>query len=462
MTTVGIAAVGASAGRLRLQVADVAAAWGSTGARGRVAVCAGDEDPLTLAWDAGTSALAAARRMGPDIDALYWGSGRPPFADGPSHAYLAAALGLGPGSGGLLATGSPHAGMDALLAAWDAVTAGSARTALVVASDAASPGLGTTFERRAGAGAVALLLTADGGAARLAGRRSTTRPVLDRYRGAAEARTRDLYDPRLFREQVFVPAVGEMAAALAADAAVGAWSLPDPDGRMGAAVARGLGAPVQSADVQAAVGDTGAAASLLGLLPGLGGPGTVGAVGYGGGRTTGITVEVVTAVPGSASIEAVLAGGRPATYAEALRARDVLVPDTDPVPMGIPPGAAGFVRGGHDLLALRGGRCADCGTISTPLAVHPTCIGCGGPKLEPVDLARTGTVHTFVVNQVMPAPFEAPLPLVVLDLSDGARLMVQAVGDGSEVAVGAAATLVLRRYAVERGAPVYGYKARMG
>ena len=40
-------------------------------------------------------------------------------------------------------------------------------------------------------------------------------------------------------------------------------------------------------------------------------------------------------------------------------------------------------------------------------------------------LARRGRVHTFVVNQTMPPPFQAPLPLVVIDLDDGARLMVQ-------------------------------------
>jgi hypothetical protein len=44
--------------------------------------------------------------------------------------------------------------------------------------------------------------------------------------------------------------------------AVGAWSLPDPDGRLGGVIAKRVGAdPAASAAVYASVGDTGAAAA---------------------------------------------------------------------------------------------------------------------------------------------------------------------------------------------------------
>ena len=119
-----------------------------------------------------------------------------------------------------------------------------------------------------------------------------------------------------------------------------------------------------------------------------------------------------------------------------------------------------FVRGADEMLGLLGGRCADCGTISTPPSIHPTCINCGGPKLEPVSLARGGEVHTYVINHTMPAPFVAPLPIAVLDMDDGARLMLQVTGDGADVEIGGRVELVLRQYAHERGVPVYGYKAR--
>jgi uncharacterized OB-fold protein len=52
------------------------------------------------------------------------------------------------------------------------------------------------------------------------------------------------------------------------------------------------------------------------------------------------------------------------------------------------------------------------------------------------------------------------LPLAVIDLADGARVMLQVIGDGSDMRIGADVELVLRRYAFERGVPVYGFKGR--
>ena len=183
-------------------------------------------------------------------------------------------------------------------------------------------------------------------------------------------------------------------------------------------------------------------------------------VGTGGGRTTGVFVNVDAPVPGAAAVGAALDGGRPASYTEVLRARGQLVPGGETIPMGVPPESALFARGADEMLGLLAGRCVDCGTISTPPSIHPTCTNCGGPKLEPVAVARGGSVHTYVVNHTMPAPFVAPLPIAVLDMDDGARLMLQVIGDGSDVEIGRRVELVLRKYAHERGVPVYGFKAR--
>jgi hydroxymethylglutaryl-CoA synthase len=415
---------------------------------------------LTLAWDAATAALTAAGVEGHDVDAVFWGTSRPPFAEGPSLAFLAAALGLAPSVGGALLAGSAHAGMEALNAGADAVAAGSARVALVVASDALRPGLGTGFEARCGAGAAAVVLAREAGGAVLRTRVSHTRPLVDRYRGDGEVDNRDLYDARLFREEIFLPSVEAVVRDLAAHD-VRAWSLPDPDGRLGGVIAKKAGtATAASAAVYAALGDTGAAAALLGAIGAMDTPGVVAIVGTGGGRTTGAIVDVETPVAGAADATNVLDTGRPASYADMLRSRGQLVPGGETIPMGVPPESALFARGADEMLGLLGGRCVDCGTISTPPSIHPTCINCGGPKLEPVQLARGGAIQTYVINHTMPAPFVAPLPIAVLDMDDGARLMLQVVGDGSDVAIGGRVRLVLRRYAHERGVPVYGFKAK--
>ncbi|MGB8387513.1 OB-fold domain-containing protein [Mycobacterium sp.] len=453
---IGIQGVGAAAPSLRLAAGDVAAAWGSRGGKGQAAICGADEDALTLSWLAVVRALANAGRSPEEIDGLWWGTSRPPFAEGPSLAMLGSALRLRSDVAGALLSGSAHAGMEALVAAWDSVAAGHVRTAVVVAGDAVVPGPGTPWESRVGAGAVALLLTADAGPAALASVTRRSRPVLDRYRGDGEASTRDFYDPRLFREEVFLPLLTDVASGTGnADL----WSLPDPDGKLGAVLARRLGADASaSASVYAELGDTGAAAPLLGLRGALRAPGRAAVVGYGGGRATGVAVEVSEPVPGSADE---LGAGVAVSYPEALRARGQLLPSGESVPMGVPPGSAAFVRGGVEMLALQGGRCVECGTLNVPPSVHPACIGCGGEKFEVRDLERAGTIHTFSVNHSMPAPFVEPLPLLIVDLDDGARVQFQGFPeDAPNLAVGDRVELVLRRYAVERGVPVYGYKAR--
>jgi hydroxymethylglutaryl-CoA synthase len=459
--TVGIVAVGGAAPSLRLAAGEIASAWSRRAGRGQVALCSADEDTLTLAWSAGDAALRAASLDGNQIDGLWWGTTRPPFAEGPSHATLAASLGLGSSATGAMLAGSSHSGIEALFGAADAVAAGSARTALVIVSDALRPGPGTTFETRCGAGAAAVILTRQTEHATLGPRVTRTQPLLDQYRGDSELDTRDAYDGRLFREEIFMPLVGDVAAAVGT-LEPRAWSLPDPDGRMAAALTKRLGAPAAvSSSVYAAVGDTGAAAALLGAIAALDAAGEIAVVAYGGGRASAVTVTALAPVPGAALVAGALNDEpRNVSYAEALRARGQLVPNGETVPMGVPPGSAMFVRGAHELLGLLGAKCVDCGTINTPPSIHPHCIACGGPKMEPVELAREGTVHTYVINHTMPAPFEAPLPIAVIDLDDGARIMLQVADDGSHVAIGARMRLVLRRYAHERGVPIYGFKAK--
>lgn len=464
LSPVGLSAVGVAAPTLRMSAAQAAKAWGSGSGKGSVALCDADEDTLTLAWAAAQRALAAGGVSADAVSGLWWGTTRPPFAEGPSHAFLAAALGLGAEVGGTLCAGSPHAGMEALVSAWDALAAGHGEVALVVASDALVPGLGTAGESSSGAGAVALLLVSDasgangsGPAARLVGRRTRWAPVVDRYRADDETATTDVYDGRLFREEVFLPLVVEAARALGD---IDRWSVSDPDGKLAGAAAKRMGGALVSGTAQAQVGDAGAAAALLGAAAAMTAPGPLGVAGYGGGRVTTVALEVTRPVPGAEDVAGVLGGGEAVDYVRAVRARGQLHPQADPIPMGVPPGGAAFVRGNVEMLSLQGARCRQCATVSTPPSIHPRCISCGSDQLDVVRLARRGRVQTFVVNQTMPPPFQAPLPLVVLDLDDGARLMVQGVSaDAEALAVGDEMVLTLRRYAVERGIPVYGYKA---
>lgn len=459
---VAIAAVGIGVPERRLDRREINAAWGRGGGRGAVAVCGPDEDVLTLSWQAADRALSAGGVDPSTIDGLWWGTSRPPFAEGPSGAYLAATLGLRPDVAATVVSGSTTGGLDALAAARDAIACGRVTTALIVAADDLTPALGGGLETAAGSASAAWVLTAGDGPATLGPPTSRWLPVLDRYRGDGEEGTRDAYDGRLFREQVFLPLLTDLAKELASDATT-RWSLPDPDGRLGGTLARLIGAgDVTGAGVVEALGDTGCAAALLGAIASFTTSGRTHVVAYGGGRATAITCEVSAAVPGAELLPVLLTGGRPATYAEVLRARGQMRAQGESVEMAVPPGSAMFVRESLDLLAGRGARCLACGTINTPPGVHPSCTRCGGDAFEAVTLARQGNVVTFVVNQTMPAPFVAPLPLVVVDLVDGARIQLQGLTSSVDgLHVGAPAELVLRRYSTERGVPVYGWKVAL-
>ena len=156
-----------------------------------------------------------------------------------------------------LAAGSPHSGMDALRRGGRRGRRG------------LGPGRARHHLRRARARARHRLREpaaapvpprscsrAEGGTAAITARVTRTQPLLDRYRGDGESATRDLYDPRLFREEMFLPVVREVGEHLAAFDVL-TWSLPDPDGRLGASVAQQLGATnLASPAVYAAVGDT--------------------------------------------------------------------------------------------------------------------------------------------------------------------------------------------------------------
>lgn len=456
---VGVLGVGAATPELRLGARDVNTAWNRGGGRGQVAACRSDEDTLTLSNSAARRAVQAAGLDTSQIDGLWWGTTRLPFAEGPSWSTLAASVRLGPTVDGATSNGSPHAGVDALLAAVDAIASGRAGIALVVTSEATRPALGSANELAAGAGAVAVVLGREG-PGRLDSVVSVSEPLLDRYRGDDESETRDSYDPRLVREESYLPLAGEVIEAIGMHPET-RWSLTDPDGRLGAALAkRSRLEQVVSAEVRASLGDLGAAAPLAGLVQALGVPGPAAALAWGGGRATAIAVSVDEPIPGAeGAADALLHEGTAASYTQVLRARGQLEPTGESVEMAIPPGSAMFVRDQREVLGLLGARCVDCDTVNVPPSAHPSCPACGGDKFDTAELPLRGTVHTFVVNQTMPAPFEAPLPLVVIDLADGSRIQLQGADDGSALAVGSPVELKLRRYTIERGVPIYGWKA---
>ena len=80
-------------------------------------------------------------------------------------------------------------------------------------------------------------------------------------------------------------------------------------------------------------------------------------------------------------------------------------------------------------------RCSSCSTLRHPPG--PMCATCHSLEWEPVDIAGTGVIHSFIVVHYPQVPaFEYPLPVVLVDLTgpgeDGLRMVMNIRGAAPE------------------------------
>ena len=411
---VAVLGAGAAAPSLRLAAADVGVAWGAGGAKGTVAVCDADEDTLTLAWQAALDALDAAGVDASGGVGAVVGHGPPPFAEGPSHAFLATALGLGRHrSRAPCAAGRPTPAWrlwSARGTPWPPATpAGPGRRVRRPGARAGHRRRGIDGRRRGGArprrparrprpvprAAAAVrrrppdLTNGSSAPARLVARATRVTAAVDRYRADGAAATGDVYDGRLFREEVFVPLLARAGAAVAPPGGTPVDGVGGGGPRRQARRRRGQapgGAARSARSPAGTVGDTGAAAPLLGILSAWAagpesGVATLGMIGYGGGRATAVVTEVLRPVPGAARAAARLQGGRRVTYVEAVQGPQPAEPMSDPIPMGVPPGRRGLRAGQRRDAALEGRPLPELRARSRrrPRST-PRCTGCGGGR----------------------------------------------------------------------------------
>lgn len=153
---VALRAYAVSLPALRLPATAYYAAWGRCAAKGlrRKAVCAFDEDAITLA-------VAAARAAGAETlapKALFLGTTTLPYDEKPSAATLVSALTAETDLHVVELHGSPLAGLQAVAAAADYCRAHPGRRALAVAADAPAAAPDAPLEHGFGAGACAFVL----------------------------------------------------------------------------------------------------------------------------------------------------------------------------------------------------------------------------------------------------------------------------------------------------------------
>lgn len=112
---------------------------------------------------------------------------------------------------------------------------------------------------------------------------------------------------------------------------------------------------------------------------------------------------------------------------------------------------------------LEAARCTGCGKVLYPPRL--VCPQCGGRDFTTEVLPRDGKVVTYTVIRVPPAGFteQTPLPIALVELANGVRLMVQIadVEDPEGLEIGMPVRLEFRRVSWdgEAGVIFYGHKA---
>ncbi|MFC7212950.1 zinc ribbon domain-containing protein [Saliphagus sp. GCM10025334] len=491
----GIAGVGAYAPDYRLTAEVVTEAWGQFQGAGisETAVPAGDEDTLTMAYEAAQRALDAADVDPRTITHLLLGTTTPPYEEEALGPRLASFLGLESSLESRQFTGSTRVGADALRTGLETPTDG---TVLVIASDAPRGALSDEHEHAGGAGAAALVLTPDGpGRVTDAGEYVDAVPGI-RYRKAGSRETTGLAITQYDRD-AYTDAVASATKGLEPSLEdVDAVCLQSPNGKLPYRAASALGVDaerIQAGTTVHDLGDTGAASTLLGLAKALeagAGHRSLGLVAYGSGG--GAIAMRLEAGEGDADgsdesdgggdsnssngipVETALEGDRTLSYGEYLRIRGDVTP-------GEPDGGGAYVSvpswkrtmaQRHRLVA---GRCRECGQLAFPPS--GACRGCGTlDEYDDVELPGTGTVEAATVIGQGGAPPE----FVEQQAREGAFVSAVVALDGPEpddepvstptqvltpdtdaVSVGDRVDATIRRIYTQEGVTRYGFKMQL-
>ncbi len=396
----GLAGVGAYVPRDRLPAAAIEDAWQSSGPSGieRTAVPAGDEDVLTMAYEAAVLALEAASCAADSIEALSLATTTPPHDEESGAARLAGFLGIDGETAQFGA--STAAGTNALRSGLEKRSG----PVLVVASDAPQGEPNGDVGINTGAGAAAIVLEPGGTGTVTETASSVVSYPGTRFRPRGEGRTRGL-DNTAYDRSAYLETIGAVVDRLSTELeTLDAAAIQAPDGSLPYRLARhhDLSAEqIRAGTVVHDVGDAGAASSLLGLAAALtAGHESVLLIGYGSGSEASGAVLECGAVP----VRARLDGIETITYSDALRQRGVLTP-------GEPHGGGAYVslptwrRSMPQRHRLVVGRCRSCGALD--LRPDGACRSCHElTEYDRVGLPGTGTVAASTVIQSGGAPPE--------------------------------------------------------
>jgi len=442
-------------------------ARGAQSAPAERSVAWNDEDAVTMAVAAGMNCLRGLDRT--SVDALYFASTSYAFREKQAAALVAKALDLRRDVATADHAGSLRAGTTALRAAFDAVTAGSARRVLVVASDCRLGAPGSVLERSLGDGAAAFLIGDAGAIAAFEASHAVTDELVDVWRADGD-RFVHTWEERFVLQEGYTPNLIEAVRGFFAKTGTSAAdfaraALYAPDDKSGAAVARAL--KLDPARVQdglfGRLGNAGCAYAPILLAAALerAAPGErILVASYGdGAEVLGFrTTDQLEKLEPRRGVEWHLARRRPVkTYERYLAARALQTREYE-APRDAGLSATIHFREREEDVAFKGQKCAKCGATQFPIQrLCETCFA--KDSFELVRLAdRTGRVVTYTFDFFFPTP-EPPTIVTVTEI-DGARVHMQLVNaTPQETKIGLPVEFAFRRIHEVGGRPNYYWKA---
>ncbi len=348
-----------------------------------------DEDSLSMAVNAAMSCLNGVDKR--TVDGVYFASVTLPYKERQSAAIIATALDLGSNLKTADFTGSTRSGTAALLAALDAVQAGSAGSILVCSADARAGKPGSLQEELYGDGAAAILVGKDTSAVGFRGAHSVSYDFADRWMADFDRFDR-LMEDRWVREEGYTKFIPEAISGLAGKLGlspgdVAGVGYPCLNAREHAGIGKRLG--LEPEQVQAhlldVLGDTGSAYPLILLVSALedAAPGDNVVIASWGSGSDALCFQAgdrIGEVRNNADSLKARLGSKDmlANYAKYVSLRNIIPVDMGPrAETGIPwEQKALSWRHRRSILGLVGSKCQKCGTPQYPshrVCVNPHC-----------------------------------------------------------------------------------------
>lgn len=473
--TFGILSFGAYIPRLRLQRKAIADAHGWFNSalkgqgKGERAIANWDEDPVTMAVEAGRDCLAG---LGPvSLEALTFASTTFPFLDRLNAGVVAEALALGQDLATADAGQTQRAATSALLAA---LRGGG--PSLVVAAEKRPVKAASPIEMTAGDGAAAILVGEGQPVAKLLASATRTADFVDHYR-TPESEYDYQWEERWIRDAGYMPLVPPVIKACLAKAGLGPeavtrFCMPAVLAKVANSVAKGAGIPDAAVadNLHAVCGETGTAHPLVMLVAALeeAKPGDrIMVVGFGQGADVLLfeVTDQISALAPRLGVKGHLARRREETnYAKFLAFND-----TVELERGMRAEAdkqtalSALWRNRHTVTSFVGGKCAKCGTLQFPktrVCVNPNCTAIDTQEPEPFS-GKIGKINSYTADRLTYSP-DPPACYGMIQFDEGGRWMMDFTDvDEKDLAVGHPMRMMFRVKDIDsqRGFRRYFWKA---